>query len=162
MHNISRPKPPVRLVESRTSCSSLEITEVDPTPKSTTKIIKREGLPLPRSKSKDSIVSCNTQLTVLRVFAGNIRQGTGFKTVMVNANTTAQELVKQAMIKFHIEELEGETTHSEYYATVKGIDGRKYSHTIQLNLSLLLFTQLLHQTNQRLIPKTSLSQYFKH
>ncbi|KAJ2956756.1 hypothetical protein NQZ79_g7431 [Umbelopsis isabellina] len=123
MQNISKPKPPARLVESRTSCSSLEITEVNPTPHTTTKIIKREVLP--RSKSKDSILSCHTQLTVLRVFAGNIKQGTGFKTVMVNANTTAQELVKQAMAKFHIEELEGETAHSEYYATVKGIDGHE-------------------------------------
>ncbi|KAG2173794.1 hypothetical protein INT43_005214 [Umbelopsis isabellina] len=123
MHNISKPKPPVRLVESRTSCSSLEITEVNPTSQTTTKIVKREVLP--RSKSKDSIMSCHTQLTVLRVFAGNIKQGTGFKTVMVNANTTAQELVKQAMVKFHIEDLDGETAHSEYYATVKGIDGHE-------------------------------------
>ncbi|KAH8548163.1 hypothetical protein BGW37DRAFT_431363 [Umbelopsis sp. PMI_123] len=74
---------------------------------------------------EQSIQSCSQQLNVLRIFAGNIKQGTGFKTVMVTQNTTAQELVKQAMVKFHIEELESGANQTEYYATVKGIDGHE-------------------------------------
>lgn len=117
-----RPIPAARLVDAKVVRSSLEITELEP---AVSKVIKRDAMT--RSRSKDSIQSYSQQLNVLRIFAGNIRQGTGFKTVMVNQNTTAQELVKQAMIKFHIEELEsGAANQTEYYATVKGIDGRMY------------------------------------
>lgn len=125
MHQaLCRPIPASRLAVPRASRSSLEIIELGPPAQSATEPTKRDGMT--RSKSRDSIQSASTQLTVLRIFAGNIRQGTGFKTVMVNPNTTAQELVKQAMVKFHIAELECDLSgQAEYYATVKGIDGRK-------------------------------------
>jgi Ras association (RalGDS/AF-6) domain len=117
-----RPIPAARLVDAKVVRSSLEITEMEP---ATSKSVKRDAMT--RSRSKESIQSYSQQLNVLRIFAGNIRQGTGFKTVMVNQNTTAQELVKQAMVKFHIEELEsGAANQTEYYATVKGIDGREF------------------------------------
>ncbi|RUS15419.1 hypothetical protein BC937DRAFT_92482 [Endogone sp. FLAS-F59071] len=73
-----------------------------------------------------------TQLTVLRVFAGNVNLGPTFKTVMVNPSTTAAELVKQAILRFHIQEIEGGTggesnSGVEYYVTVKGVDGEEYT-----------------------------------
>ncbi|RUO95797.1 hypothetical protein BC936DRAFT_143207, partial [Jimgerdemannia flammicorona] len=77
----------------------------------------------PRSSEENK-----TQLTVLRVFAGNVNLGATFKTVMVNPSTTAAELVKQAMLRFHIQEIEGgvmgeSNSGVEYYVTVKGVDG---------------------------------------
>lgn len=72
-----------------------------------------------------------TQLTVLRVFAGNVNLGPTFKTVMVNPSTTAAELVRQAILRFHIQEIEGgaggeSNSGVEYYVTVKGVDGGMY------------------------------------
>jgi hypothetical protein len=158
MHQaLSRPIPASRLAVPRASRSSLEIIELGPPSQPATEPTKRDGMT--RSKSRDSIQSASTQLTVLRIFAGNIRQGTGFKTVMVNPNTTAQELVKQAMVKFHIAELECDLSgHAEYYATVKGIDGRKCwveQRKLDQNLSKVMKTIILLQMNQFLIRKTN-------
>ncbi|OZJ03648.1 hypothetical protein BZG36_03936, partial [Bifiguratus adelaidae] len=75
----------------------------------------------------------HTQLTVLRVFAGNLNLGATFKTVLVNPQMNAAELVQQAVSRFHIAEIESSTKSEpkggivEYYLTVKATDGEEYT-----------------------------------
>ncbi|KAI8384837.1 uncharacterized protein BYT42DRAFT_563806 [Radiomyces spectabilis] len=70
--------------------------------------------------------AANTQLTVLRVFAGNINVSATFNTVLVDNHTSADQLLKQAMDRFRILET-GSTQSSsngvEYYLTVKAMEG---------------------------------------
>jgi hypothetical protein len=81
------------------------------------------------SSRQNSLVSENsTQVTVLRVFAGNVNLGTNYKTVVVDPNTNTEDLIKRAISKFNIQQIEGShvdspTSRIEYYMSVKTLDG---------------------------------------
>ena len=61
------------------------------------------------------------ELSVLRVFAGDHLQSEAtFKTVLINASTTTDGLVRQAMQRFRLPE--GEDP-ADYYLTIKQIEG---------------------------------------
>jgi hypothetical protein len=68
------------------------------------------------SSRQNSLVSENsTQVTVLRVFAGNVNLGTNYKTVVVDPNTNTEDLIKS-----HVD---SPTSRIEYYMSVKTLDG---------------------------------------
>ncbi|KAH8555360.1 hypothetical protein BGW37DRAFT_419833 [Umbelopsis sp. PMI_123] len=78
----------------------------------------------------------STQVTVLRVFAGNVNVGTNYKTVVVDSNTNAEDLIKRAVSRFHIHQIEGNNVDSpnsrvEYYLSVKTMDGDELTLTPQ-------------------------------
>ncbi|CAO3680944.1 unnamed protein product [Umbelopsis ramanniana] len=89
------------------------------------------------SSRQTSFASENsTQVTVLRVFAGNVNLGTNYKTVVVDSNTNAEDLIKRAVSRFHIQQIEGNTVDSpnsrvEYYLSVKTMDGDELTLTPQ-------------------------------
>ncbi|KAJ7078949.1 hypothetical protein B0H15DRAFT_859879 [Mycena belliarum] len=59
-------------------------------------------------------------LSVIRVFAGqNLQTEATFKTVLLNASTTSEDLVRQAVQRFRLED----TDAAEYYLTVKQVEG---------------------------------------
>lgn len=60
-------------------------------------------------------------LSVIRVFAGkNLQTEATFKTVLLNASTTANDLVKQAIQRFRLPSGEDE---GDYFLTVKQVEG---------------------------------------
>ncbi|EMD31770.1 hypothetical protein CERSUDRAFT_119352 [Gelatoporia subvermispora B] len=60
-------------------------------------------------------------LSVIRVFAGsNLQTEATFKTVLLNASTTAQDLVRQAIQRFRLPAGDDE---GEYYLTIKQVEG---------------------------------------
>ena len=60
-------------------------------------------------------------LSVVRVFAGsNLQTEATFKTVLLNASTTAQDLVRQAIQRFRLPAGEDE---KDYYLTIKQVEG---------------------------------------
>ncbi|KAK7684558.1 hypothetical protein QCA50_012505 [Cerrena zonata] len=60
-------------------------------------------------------------LSVIRIFAGNnLQTEATFKTVLLNASTTASDLVRQAIQRFRIPGAENE---GEYYLTIKQVEG---------------------------------------
>ncbi|KAI7878456.1 hypothetical protein K492DRAFT_164864 [Lichtheimia hyalospora FSU 10163] len=76
------------------------------------------------------------QLKVLRVFAGNINVGAMYHSMLVDDNTSAEQLLIQAMERFHIAQIENKTAGRtsraitptngsgvEYYLTVKSMNG---------------------------------------
>ncbi|KAF7327580.1 Heat shock protein [Mycena kentingensis (nom. inval.)] len=59
-------------------------------------------------------------LSVIRVFAGpNLQTEATFKTVLLNSSTTSEDLIKQAVQRFRLDDLDP----SEYYLLVKQIEG---------------------------------------
>jgi hypothetical protein len=67
---------------------------------------------------------------VLRVFAGNVDVGASYYSVRVTENTSVEELLHNALEKFHISQIEtkhgryhGKNSCIEYYLTVKTRDG---------------------------------------
>lgn len=67
---------------------------------------------------------------VLRVFAGNVDVGASYHSVRVTESTSVDELLSNAMEKFHISQIEtkngrshGKNSGVEYYLTVKTRDG---------------------------------------
>lgn len=81
------------------------------------------------------------QLKVLRVFAGNINVGAMYHSMLVDDNTSAEQLLIQAMERFHIAQIENKTAGRtsraitptngsgvEYYLTVKSMNGGKYQY----------------------------------
>lgn len=86
--------------------------------------------PGPRTNRPHSLILTPTSLegtgpvpdlSVLRVFAGDHLQSEAtFKTVLINASTTASDLVRQAMQRFR---LPNGDIESDYYLTIKQIGG---------------------------------------
>lgn len=63
-------------------------------------------------------------LNVVRVFAGdNFHSDSTFKTVLLNASTSTNDLVKQALGRFQIDA--SETERSGYYLTIKDVEGHQ-------------------------------------
>ncbi|KAI9497295.1 hypothetical protein BDB00DRAFT_23254 [Zychaea mexicana] len=78
----------------------------------------------------------NGKLTVLRVFAGNVNVGAMYHSMLVDAHTSAEQLLIQTMERFHIAQIEDKTAGRssraitptngsgvEYYLTVKAHNG---------------------------------------
>ncbi|ORX54156.1 hypothetical protein DM01DRAFT_1042466 [Hesseltinella vesiculosa] len=64
------------------------------------------------------------QIHHLRVFAGNIGQGPMFCSFNINASTTADDLLKNALERFDIQDLANDPSITvEYYLAVQGADG---------------------------------------
>ncbi|KAJ7647433.1 hypothetical protein FB45DRAFT_893426 [Roridomyces roridus] len=60
------------------------------------------------------------ELSVIRVFAGNnLQTEATFKTVLLNASATSADLVRQAVGRFRLENMDSR----EYYLTVKQVEG---------------------------------------
>lgn len=57
------------------------------------------------------------QLSILRIFAGNINVNATFNSVLVNENTTADQLLSYALERFRLENQQ--SNGIEYYITVK-------------------------------------------
>lgn len=89
-----------------------------------------------KGKPRETNGSNAPNLTVLRVFAGNINVGAMYHSLLVDENTSAEQLLVQAMGRFHIAQIEDKTAgrHSrtitptgvsgvEYYLTVKAMNG---------------------------------------
>ncbi|KAL1919501.1 uncharacterized protein VTP21DRAFT_2194 [Calcarisporiella thermophila] len=88
-----------------------------------------------------------TSLSVLRIFAGNVQLGALFKTVLVNPQTTAEELVKQALSRFHVEQVESSTV--EYYLSAQGPNGESFN-LAPTDLPLAIFQSLTtHLSNDK-------------
>ena len=80
----------------------------------------------------------NSKLSVLRVFAGNVNVGAMYHSMLVDENTSAEQLLIQTMERFHIAQIEDKTAGRssraitptngsgiEYYLTVKAHNGGK-------------------------------------
>ncbi|KAG0180648.1 hypothetical protein DFQ28_001073 [Apophysomyces sp. BC1034] len=80
-----------------------------------------------RDNIHSQLTARNNQLTVLRVFAGNISVGATFNTVLVDEDTDADQLLKMAIERFRINDTENSTltttSRIEYYLTVKLMGG---------------------------------------
>ncbi|KAF7313774.1 Heat shock protein [Mycena chlorophos] len=60
------------------------------------------------------------ELSVIRVFAGqNLQTDATFKTVLLNSSTTSEDLIKQAVQRFRLDDLDPD----EYFLTVKQVEG---------------------------------------
>ncbi|KAI9321230.1 hypothetical protein BX666DRAFT_1834955, partial [Dichotomocladium elegans] len=79
-----------------------------------------------------------SQLAVLRVFAGNVNVGSTYHSMLVDESTSAEQLLIQAVERFHIAQIENKTTGRssssrtitptngsgiEYYLTVRSMNG---------------------------------------
>jgi hypothetical protein len=113
------------------------------------------------SSRQTSLASENsTQVTVLRVFAGNVNLGTNYKTVVVDSNTNAEDLIKRAVSRFHIQQIEGNTVDSpnsrvEYYLSVKTMDGGIKSQTIECTMrGMMLMLICCRRTNSHATRQT--------
>lgn len=63
-------------------------------------------------------------LNVIRIFAGTrVQSEASFKTALVNETTSAGDLIRQAVQRFHLVSSAGEDTVKNYYITVKDFDG---------------------------------------
>jgi hypothetical protein len=98
---------------------------------------------VPASSSTSSMAALDPSATVLRVYAGNINVNATYNSVLVYDHTNAEALLRQAMDRFHISQIEGKARgkrssvtsspsqyphqqHSsgvEYYISVKPNDG---------------------------------------
>ncbi|KAI8343251.1 hypothetical protein BC941DRAFT_89973 [Chlamydoabsidia padenii] len=98
---------------------------------------------VPASSSTSSMTALDPSATVLRVYAGNINVNATYNSVLVYDHTNAEALLRQAMDRFHISQIEGKARgkrssmtsspsqyphqqHSsgvEYYISVKPNDG---------------------------------------
>ncbi|KAI7849799.1 hypothetical protein BDC45DRAFT_573502 [Circinella umbellata] len=78
----------------------------------------------------------NGKLSILRVFAGNVNVGAMYHSMLVDENTSAEQLLIQTMERFHIAQIEDKTAGRssraitptngsgiEYYLTVKAHNG---------------------------------------
>lgn len=101
---------------------------------------------VPASSSTSSMAALDPSATVLRVYAGNINVNATYNSVLVYDHTNAEALLRQAMDRFHISQIEGKARgkrssvtsspsqyphqqHSsgvEYYISVKPNDGGIY------------------------------------
>ncbi|KAI9028237.1 hypothetical protein CLU79DRAFT_738371 [Phycomyces nitens] len=104
----------------------------------------------------------NTQLTVLRVFAGNINVSATFNTVLVDEHTNADQLLKKAMERFHITQIEGKAASGiEYYLTVKAMDGDEIT-LAPLDKPLAIFKSLTTHLTTPMPSLTHIKQLSQH
>ncbi|KAG6850083.1 hypothetical protein H0H93_001216 [Arthromyces matolae] len=93
------------------------------------------------------------ELSVIRVFAGkNLQTEATFKTVLLNSSTTSGELIKQAMQRFRLS-LGDED--SEYYLTVKQVEGGGFAVLRSEEKPLVVFEQLVEEAME--MPKVKRS-----
>ncbi|KAL5513124.1 BUD14 [Sanghuangporus vaninii] len=86
------------------------------------------------------------ELSVIRVFAGdNLQSDATFKTVLLNASTTATDLVRQSMQRFRL--AAGEDA-SDYYLTVKQVEGGTTLKLTPDMKPLGVFEQLVEEAEQ--------------
>ena len=86
------------------------------------------------------------ELSVIRVFAGdNLQSDATFKTVLLNASTTAADLVRQSMQRFRL--AAGEDV-SDYYLTVKQVEGGTTLKMTSDMKPLGVFEQLVEEAEQ--------------
>ncbi|ORZ24455.1 hypothetical protein BCR42DRAFT_90949 [Absidia repens] len=98
---------------------------------------------IPGSSSTSSMSALDPSATVLRVYAGNINVNATYNSVLVYDHTNAEILLRQALDRFHISQIEGKargkrssmtsspsqyphqqnSSGVEYYLSVKPIDG---------------------------------------
>ncbi|KAI9253560.1 hypothetical protein BY458DRAFT_581700 [Sporodiniella umbellata] len=90
----------------------------------------------------------------IRVFSGNIGQGTLFYPFLINHQTSTEALVSWAKDRFGVKEEEG-STPIEHYVAVQGLDGDGYILSSQ-DKPLSIFKTL---TNSFTTPMPSLSNY---
>lgn len=106
---------------------------------------------------------------VLRVFAGNVDVGASYHSLRVTESTSVDELLSNAMEKFHISQIEtkngrshGKNSGVEYYLTVKTRDGDEITldpqdkpYAIHESLTAHLTTPMPSLTQFRqLVPST--------
>lgn len=106
---------------------------------------------------------------ILRVFAGNVDVGASYHSVRVTESTSVDELLSNAMEKFHISQIEtkngrshGKNSGVEYYLTVKARDGDEITldpqdkpYAIHESLTAHLTTPMPSLTQFRqLVPST--------
>lgn len=102
--------------------------------------IMSEDRTAPRNSHATTSNNNNNQLAVLRVFAGNVNVGAMYHSMLVDEHTSAEQLLIQAMERFHIAQIENKASGGrsssrtitptngsgvEYYLTVKPMNGGK-------------------------------------
>ncbi|KAI7886256.1 hypothetical protein K492DRAFT_122695, partial [Lichtheimia hyalospora FSU 10163] len=112
------------------------------------------------------------QLAVLRVFAGNVNVGAMYHSMLVDENTSAEQLLIQAMERFHIAQIENKASGGrsssrtitptngsgvEYYLTVKSMNGDEVTLATQ-DKPLAIFRSM---TDQLTTPMPSLAHVKK-
>lgn len=111
----------------------------------------------PRNHHATSSNNNNNQLAVLRVFAGNVNVGAMYHSMLVDENTSAEQLLIQAMERFHIAQIENKASGGgrsssrtitptngsgvEYYLTVKPMNGGKEEEEVFLNACIGLYNK---------------------
>ncbi|KAI9244959.1 hypothetical protein BDA99DRAFT_528568 [Phascolomyces articulosus] len=100
------------------------------------KAISRNGQHPNTASSNHNNNNSNSKPSVLRVFAGNVNVGAMYHSMLVDENTSAEQLLIQTMERFHIAQIEDKTAGRssraitptqgsgiEYYLTVKAHNG---------------------------------------
>ncbi|KAI9027245.1 hypothetical protein CLU79DRAFT_833169 [Phycomyces nitens] len=85
--------------------------------------------PILRKSFEDAGRPSSCEAQELRVFAGNIGKGPLFHAFMIGNTTTAEELVKEAVVRFGIQDFATENSSDctiEHYLAVQGLDGDDY------------------------------------
>ena len=92
-------------------------------------------------------------LSVVRVFAGrSLQTEATFKTVLLNASTTASDLVRQAIQRFRLPSAELE---SDYYLTIKQVEGGAFAVLEPHEHPLVVFDNLIVEATE--LPKVKRS-----
>ncbi|WWC65707.1 uncharacterized protein I303_108328 [Kwoniella dejecticola CBS 10117] len=67
-------------------------------------------------------------LNVIRIFAGDhIKSESSFKTALINETTSASDLIKQAMQRFHLTiSSSSSSTDNGYFVTIRDVNGEEY------------------------------------
>ena len=92
-------------------------------------------------------------LSVVRVFAGrSLQTEATFKTVLLNASTTASDLVRQAIQRFRLPSAELE---SDYYLTIKQVEGGAFAILEPHEHPLVVFDNLVVEATE--LPKVKRS-----
>ncbi|KAF9530938.1 hypothetical protein CPB83DRAFT_874859 [Crepidotus variabilis] len=117
------------------------------------------GPPAPRPRPGSLILTSpsaadgQANLSVIRVFAGrNLQTEATFKTVLLNPNTTSDDLVRQALQRFRLPSAE---TENDYYLTVKQVEGGAFAVLEAEEKPLVVFEQLVNETME--LPKVKRS-----
>jgi hypothetical protein len=100
----------------------------------------RPGSLILTGPSSSSDAAQAATLNVIRVFAGkNLPTDSTFKTVLLNASTTASDLLRQSIQRFR---LPGGEDENDYYLTIKQVVGGNYT-VLQPNENALVVFDIL-------------------
>ncbi|KAL0089449.1 hypothetical protein F4703DRAFT_1467222 [Phycomyces blakesleeanus] len=104
---------------------------------------------------------------VLRVYAGNLNVGATYNSVLVTKETKAEEMLMQAMERFHISQIEAKasrrlsTSGIEYYLSLKPMDNEEIVLAPQ-DKPLVIFQSLTAHLTTPMPPLNHIKQLSQH